>query len=145
MMVLKKYASNLYNMTQTITRAQHEIDATGRAPGRVATQIAMILRGKNKPTFEPHIDAGDFVVVINSDLVAVTGNKLEAKVYNHYSGYPGGVTSIKLKDQITKDSRKVIEGAVYGMLCKNKLRDRMMTRLLIYKDAEQKHKIDITH
>jgi len=130
---------------KTIQRKYHLFDAQGKVLGRMATEIALILRGKSKVDFTPNIDAGDFVVVINSDLVAVTGNKLEAKVYNHYSGYPGGVTSIKLKDQITKDSRKVIEGAVYGMLCKNKLRDRMMTRLLIYKDAEQKHKIDITH
>ena len=85
------------------------------------------------------------MVVINSDLLKVTGNKMEGKVYNHFSGYLGGMTSIKLKDQIAKDSRKVIGGAVYGMLCKNKLRDRMMTRLLIYADAQHKHKIEITH
>ncbi len=130
---------------QTIQRRYHLFDAQGKVLGRMATEIALILRGKGKIDFTPNIDAGDFVVVINSDLLKVTGNKMEGKVYNHYSGYPGGVTSIKLKDQITKDSRKVIEGAVYGMLCKNKLRDKMMTRLLIYKDAQHKHKIEVTH
>ncbi|PIP27248.1 MAG: 50S ribosomal protein L13 [Candidatus Moranbacteria bacterium CG23_combo_of_CG06-09_8_20_14_all_39_10] len=130
---------------QTIQRKYHLFDAQGKILGRMATEIALILRGKNKVNFTPNIDAGDFVVVINSDLLKVTGNKMEGKVYNHFSGYLGGMTSIKLKDQIAKDSRKVIGGAVYGMLCKNKLRDRMMTRLLIYADAQHKHKIEITH
>lgn len=130
---------------QTIQRKYHLFDAQDKILGRMATEIALILRGKNKVDFTPNIDAGDFVVVINSDLIKVTGNKMDGKVYNHFSGYLGGMTSIKLKDQIAKDSRKVIEGAVYGMLCKNKLRDRMMTRLLIYADAQHKHKIEINH
>lgn len=130
---------------QTIQRKYHLFDAEGKILGRMATEIALLLRGKGKIDFTPNIDAGDFVVVINSDKIGVTGNKMEGKVYNHYSGYPGGITSIKLKDQLTKDSRKVIEGAVYGMLCKNKLRDKMMTRLLIYRDAQHKHKIEVTH
>lgn len=133
------------NGKKTIQRKYHLFDMQGKILGRTATEIALLLRGKNKVDFTPNIDAGDFVVVINSDLLAVTGNKMDGKVYNRYSGYSGGITTTKLKDQIAKDSRKVIEGAVYGMLCKNKLRDRMMTRLLIYTDAQHSHKIDVTH
>jgi large subunit ribosomal protein L13 len=130
---------------QSIQRKYHLFDAEGKTVGRMATQIATILRGKNKTDFTPHIDGGDFVVIINTDRIIATGNKMEGKVYNHFSGYPGGIRSITLKDQLKKDSRKVIEAAVVGMLCKNKLRDKMMTRLHIYKDSEHKHKIDITH
>lgn len=130
---------------KSIQRKYHLFDAEGKTLGRLATQIATVLRGKNKVDFTPHIDGGDFAVVINSDRIVVTGNKMEGKIYHHFSGYPGGVSDINLKDQIKKDSRKVIEAAVSGMLCKNKLRDRMLTRLLIYKDAEHKHKIEITH
>jgi large subunit ribosomal protein L13 len=130
---------------QTIQRKYHLFDAKKQPLGRMATEIALILRGKNKVDFTPHIDAGDYVVVINTDAIQVTGNKMEGKVYHHYSGYPGGISSIKLKDQITKDSRKAVESAVYGMLCKNKLRDRMMTRLLLYTNDQHKHNIEITH
>lgn len=130
---------------KTIQRNYHLFDAEGKVLGRMATEIALILRGKNKVDFTPHIDAGDFVVVINTDKVKVTGNKMSGKVYNRYSGYPGGITSTTFEEQLAKDSRKIIQGAVYGMLSKNKLRDRMMTRLLIYKDAEHNHKIEITH
>jgi large subunit ribosomal protein L13 len=130
---------------KSVQRKYHLFDAEGKTLGRLATQIATILRGKNKIDFTPHIDAGDFAVVINTDRVTVTGNKMEGKIYHHFSGYPGGVSSINLKDQIKKDSRKVVEAAVTGMLCKNKLRDKMLKRLLIYKNTEHKHKIDITH
>ena len=130
---------------QTIQRKYHLFDAKDKPLGRMATEIALILRGKNKVDFTPNIDGGDFVVVINTDALQVTGNKMEGKMYNHYSGYPGGITTINLEDQITKDSRKVVEGAVYGMLCKNKLRDRMMTRLLLYTNDQHKHKIEVTH
>jgi large subunit ribosomal protein L13 len=130
---------------QTIQRKYHLFDAKDKALGRMATEIALILRGKNKVDFTPNIDAGDFVVVINTDELQVTGNKIIGKVYNHYSGYPGGMSEIKLGDQIKKDSRKVVEGAVYGMLCKNKLRDKMMTRLLLYTNDQHKHKIEAAH
>jgi large subunit ribosomal protein L13 len=130
---------------KSVQRKYHLFDAEGKTLGRLATQIATVLRGKNKIDFTPHIDAGDFAVVINADRIMVTGNKMEGKIYHHFSGYPGGVSSINLKDQIKKDSRKVIEAAVTGMLCKNKLRDKMLKRLLIYKNTEHKHKIDITH
>ena len=130
---------------KTIQRRYHLFDAEGKILGRLATEIALILRGKNKVDFTPHIDAGDFVVVINTDKVRVTGNKASGKIYHRYSGYPGGITSITFEDQLAKDSRKIIQGAVYGMLSKNKIRNRMMTRLLIYKDAKHNHKIEITH
>lgn len=113
--------------------------------GRLATEIATILRGKNKADFMPNIDGGDFAVVVNSDFLQVSGNKMEGKMYHHFSGYPGGVKSLKLKEVMEKDSRKVIEQAVYGMLPKNKLRDRMIKRLLIYKDDKHEQKIEITH
>jgi large subunit ribosomal protein L13 len=135
-------------MTQVkkpIQRKYHLFDAEGKILGRLATEIATVLRGKNKVDFTPHIDAGDFVVVINSDKVAATGNKMLGKIYHRFSGYPGGITSTTLKDQLVKDSTKVIHSAVYGMLSKNKLRNRMLTRLMIYKNAEHTHKIDITH
>lgn len=130
---------------QTVQRKYHQFDASTKVLGRLATEIATVLRGKNKVDFTPHIDAGDFVVVVNTDQIKVTGNKMLGKIYNRYSGYPGGITSTKLEDQIAKDSRKIIQDAVYGMLCKNKLRNRMMTRLLIYKDTKHKHKIEVTH
>lgn len=120
------------------------IDAQGKILGRLATRIATVLSGKRKVDFAPHIDGGDFVVVINTDGIVATGKKLEDKIYHRFSGYPGGITSIRLKDQMKKDSRKVIESAVYGMLPKNKLRDRMMTRLLLYKNAEHTHAINET-
>jgi len=128
-----------------IQRKYHLFDAKGKILGRLSTEIAKVLRGKNKVDFTPHIDGGDFAIVINSDLVAVSGAKLEGKVYHRFSGYPGGITTINFKDQIAKDSRKVIEMAVYGMLPKNKLRKKMMTRLKIYQDDKQTQKIDITH
>lgn len=130
---------------KNITRKYHLFDAKKKTLGRLATEIATVLRGKNKVDFTPHIDGGDIAVVINSDAIKVTGNKLEDKTYHYYSGYPGGMRDVKLKDKMEADSRKVIEEAVYGMLPKNKLRDRMMTRLKIYKDEKHDHKIEITH
>ncbi len=126
---------------KTINRKYHLFDAKKENLGRMATKIATVLRGKNKVDFTPNIDGGDFAVVINSDNLQVTGNKLDGKLYHHYSGYPGGIRSVKLKDQIVKDSREVIKMAVYGMLSKNKLRDLMIKRLLIYKDDKHEHKI----
>ncbi len=126
---------------KTINRKYHLFDAKKENLGRMATKIATVLRGKNKVDFTPNIDGGDFAVVINTDNLQVTGNKLDGKLYHHYSGYPGGIRSVKLKDQIEKDSREVIKAAVYGMLPKNKLRDLMIKRLLTYKDDKHEHKI----
>ncbi|QQS20706.1 MAG: 50S ribosomal protein L13 [Candidatus Moraniibacteriota bacterium] len=122
-----------------MNRKYFVIDAQGKILGRLATQVAEALSGKRKIDFAPHIDGGDFVIVLNTDGVVVTGKKNEQKIYHRFSGYPGGITSISLKDQRKKDSRKIIESAVFGMLPKNKLRDLMMKRLLLYKDEKHAH------
>jgi len=133
-------------MKTQVNRTYHLFDAQGKVLGRLATEIAGIVSGKGKVDYVPHIDGGDFVVVINTDGIAVTGNKREGKIYHHFSGYPGGIRSIALKDQMKRDSRKVLHAAVYGMLPKNKLRDRMLTRLLLNRGAEHGQKtIHVTH
>lgn len=134
------------NKKTMIDRKYHLFDAKDKILGRLATEIAPILMGKHKVSYAPHIDGGDCIVVINTDGLAVTGNKGTKKIYHHFSGYPGGIRSINLADQMTKDSRKVMWQAVYSMLPKNSLRNRMLTRLFLYKNTEHKHKsIHITH
>lgn len=117
-------------------RKYHLFDAQGKILGRLAAEIAGVLSGKVKVDYTPHIDGGDFVVVINTDGLQVTGNKRDGKLYHRFSGYPGGIRSIAFKDQMKKDSRKVLHAALYGMLPKNSLRDQMLTRLFLYKGAE---------
>jgi large subunit ribosomal protein L13 len=126
-------------------RKYHLFNAQGKILGRLSVEIARVLSGKTKVDFAPNVDGGDFAVVINSDGIEVSGNKKEDKIYHQFSGYPGGITSIAFKDQLKRDSRKIIKDSVYGMLPKNKLRNVMMKRLLIYKDENHKHKIDIQH
>ncbi|NTW27163.1 MAG: 50S ribosomal protein L13 [Candidatus Moranbacteria bacterium] len=129
-----------------MNRQYHLFDAQGKVLGRLATEIAKTLSGRNKVDYIPHIDGGDFVTVINADKIKVTGNKLEGKIYHKYSGYPGGISSISLKDLLAKDAGKVIQNAVYGMLPKNKLRDKMMLRLTAVAGIEHTtKKIDVTH
>lgn len=129
-----------------IDRKYHLFDARGKVLGRLATQVATILIGKDKVAYAPHIDGGDFVVILNSDKIEVTGNKAKQKMYHRFSGYPGGISSISFEDQVKKDSRKVIWQAVYNMLPKNKLRGRMLRRLLINKGSEHTAKIiHVTH
>lgn len=111
----------------------------------MATEIAKILSGRAKVDYTPNVDGGDLVVVINSDLVAVTGNKKKGKIYHRFSGYPGGITSIAFVDQLERDSRKIIESAVFGMLPKNRLRNERMKRLFVYKDDKFENEIDIKH
>lgn len=123
-------------------RKYYQVDARGKVLGRLATEVVKFLSGKNKVNYTPNIDGGDFVVVTNSDKVVVTGNKTKDKIYYHFTGYPGGIKDISFEKQMEKDSRKVIETAVKGMLPKNKLSRQMMTRLLIYKNEEHNHKID---
>lgn len=123
-------------------RKYYQVDARGKVLGRLATEIVKFLSGKNKVNYTPNIDGGDFVVVTNSDKVVVTGNKTKDKIYYHFTGYPGGIKDISFEKQMEKDSSKVIETAVKGMLPKNKLSRQMMTRLLIYKNEEHNHKID---
>lgn len=110
----------------------YTIDATGKVLGRLAAEIAVLLRGKNKPDFSPHIDVGDSVVVINTSKIKVTGKKAEQKKYYRHSGYPGGIKETAYKKLFEKDSNEVLRKAIYGMLPKNKLRAKMMRRLKLY-------------
>lgn len=115
------------------------VDATDMTLGRLASQVATKLMGKDKPTYTPHVVSGDKVVVINAKDVKVTGKKLTDKVYYHHSGYPGGIKSINLADQLEKDARKVIIDAVRGMLPKNKLTAVMLKNLKVYVGSEHAH------
>lgn len=122
-----------------ITRAWHVIDASEASLGRVATVAASLLLGKGKPEFTSHVDCGDFVIIINTDKLVVTGNKLEDKKYYHHSGYPGGLRETQLKDVIANDSTRAVYAAVRGMLPVNKLRDGRLARLKLYTGAEHNH------
>jgi large subunit ribosomal protein L13 len=122
-----------------ITRTWYVIDASKAPLGRVSTQVASLLIGKGKPTITPHIDGGDYVIVINSDQLVVTGNKQEDKMYYHHSHYPGGLKTTALKDKMAKDSTSVIIHAVRGMLPVNKLRDGRLARLKVYAGSEHNH------
>ncbi|MCK5416667.1 50S ribosomal protein L13 [Candidatus Parcubacteria bacterium] len=114
-----------------IERKLHKFDATNEAVGRLATKIALILRGKNKPEFEPHIDAGDIVEVINVDKFKFTGKKVEQKKYYHYSGYPGGLKETKMQDLVEKNPSDILRRAVREMLPAVKFRKEMLKRLII--------------
>lgn len=114
---------------ENIERKTHQIDATGKPLGRLATEIAMILRGKNKPSFDPAVDAGDYVEVANCDKIKFTGKKLEQKEYIWHTNHPGGLKRKKVRDVFTVNPGEVLKEAVWGMLPKNKLRDRMIKRL----------------
>lgn len=116
---------------QKIERATHTIDATGIAMGRLATRVATILRGKNKATYQPHIDAGDRVVITNVKLMKLTGQKAKQKVYHSYSGYPGGLKTKKLADILEKNPGEALTRSVYQMLPPTRLRTGMMKRLQI--------------
>jgi large subunit ribosomal protein L13 len=120
-------------------RKWHVIDAKGQVLGRLATRTAELLRGKGKPTFTPYLDEGDFVVILNAGEVKLTGNKLTQKVIYSHSIYPGGLKLVPYTRMIAEQPEKAIRHAVSGMLSKSKLRDRMLTRLKIYRDASHKH------
>lgn len=115
------------------------VDAEGKVLGRLAAQIAAILRGKNKPQFTPHVDTGDFVVVINADKVRVTGNKAETKTYYKYSGYPGGLKHETYREAMEKHPEKVLERAVKGMLPHTSLGQKQFTKLKVYCGPEHPH------
>lgn len=125
---------------KSIKKQWHLFDVSQESFGRLASKTAILLQGKNKISFVPHIDNGDYVVIINSDKLKYTKNKNESKIYHRFSGYPGGITSISLGEQIKKDSRKVVSNAVYNMLPKNKLRVGMLKRLKVYKDDDHPYK-----
>ncbi|MCH2188699.1 50S ribosomal protein L13 [Candidatus Gracilibacteria bacterium] len=117
-------------------RKWYVIDAEGQTLGRIATKIATYLKGKNKVDFVPHLDNGDYVVVINCDKFSVTGNKMEDKMYHRHTGYLGGLKSISLEDLLEKKPEKALEFAVSGMLPKNKLRSGMLSRLKLFTGTE---------
>lgn len=115
------------------------VDAQGQNLGRLASRVAIILRGKDKPVFAPHTDVGDFVVVINAEKVAVTGKKLRQKTYYHHTQYPGGIKSITLEKQLKEKPERVLESAVRGMLPKNRLGDAIFTKLKVYAGPKHPH------
>ncbi len=115
------------------------VDANGQILGRLATQIAAILLGKNKPTFTPGVNLGDFVVVVNAGNIQVTGNRMDEKVYYSHSGYPGGLKAVGLRDQLNRHPDRVIRAAVWGMLPHNKIGHQLIKKLKVYGGAEHPH------
>lgn len=124
---------------EEVTRDWHLLDARGKIVGRMATNIADLLRGKHKPIFTPHVDTGDFVVVVNAKDVMLTGNKFKQKTYWHHSGYPGGIKSITAEKLLEKKPEDVIRYAVKGMLPKNRLGRKMIKKLKIYAGNDHPH------
>ena len=122
-----------------VQRRWHVIDAAGRPLGQVATQAAVLLHGKHKPMFSPSLDVGDYVVVINAAQVAVSGRKMDDKLYHRHSGYPGGLRTIRLRDLMAKFPERVIEAAVRGMLPKNRLGRAQYRHLRVYAGPEHPH------
>lgn len=123
----------------TIDRKWYVVDATDRTLGRLASEVAKVLRGKNKPIFTPHIDCGDNVIVINAEKIKVTGKKMDQKVYYHHSDYVGGLKEATLREKLEKKPEQVIELAVKGMLPKGPLGRQMFTKLHVYAGPEHKH------
>ena len=131
---MKSYMANPAN----VERKWYVVDATGMPLGRLASQVAAILRGKHKPTFTPNVDCGDFVIVLNTDKVVLTGKKLEKKLYTYHTGYVGGLKQTPYKEIMAKKSDLAVYEAVKGMLPKNSLGKKMLKKLRVYKGAEHK-------
>jgi large subunit ribosomal protein L13 len=123
-----------------VERKWYVVDARDQVLGRLATRIAIRLRGKNKPAFTPNVDTGDFIVVVNAEKVRLTGNKLNDKVYYWHTGYPGGIRSETAKDRLGSKPESVIRDAVWGMLPKNRLGRAMLTKLKVYRGEDHPHK-----
>jgi len=130
----------------TISAKEHEIqrewfvvDAQGETLGRLATRVATVLRGKHKPIYTPHVDCGDYVIVVNAEKIHTTGQKLTQKRYYRHTGYPGGLREISLRDQLKKFPERVLESAVRGMLPKNRLGRQMFKKLKVYAGPEHPH------
>ncbi len=131
-----------YSATAADAEASREwyvVDATGKNLGRLATQIANVLKGKHKPIYTPGMDCGDFVIVVNADKIRVTGDKLDQKHYYHYSGYPRGLIDVTLRKQMATHPDRVIQSAVLGMLARNKLRRQLIKKLKVYAGSEHPH------
>jgi large subunit ribosomal protein L13 len=123
-----------------VERKWYVVDARDAVLGRLATKIAVYLRGKNKPVFTPNVDTGDFIIVVNADKVRLTGNKMNDKVYYHHTGYIGGIKAETAREMFEKHPERIIEKAVWGMLPKNTLGKQMLKKLKVYKGAEHPHK-----
>ncbi len=123
----------------TIDRKWYVVDAAGMTLGRLASEVAKVLRGKNKPIFTPHMDTGDYVIVINAEKIKVTGKKLDQKIYYHHSDYVGSLKGVTLKEKLAKKPEQVIELAVKGMLPKGPLGRQMYKKLYVYAGPEHKH------
>ena len=132
---MKTYMAN----SQTVNHKWYVVDATGLTLGRLATQVASVLRGKGKPYYTPHVNCGDYVIVINAEKIAVTGKKMDQKMYYHHSDYIGGLRETTLKEMLAKHPERVIEHAVKGMLPKGPLGRQMYTKLHVYAGAEHPH------
>src|SRR5699024_3772459 len=132
---MKTYMAN----PDKIERKWYVVDAADCTLGRLASEVAKILRGKNKPQFTPHIDTGDYVIIVNAEKIKVTGKKLDQKVYYHHSGYVGGMKETTLKEMLAKKPEKVLELAVKGMLPKGPLGRSMLKKLFVYAGPEHKH------
>ena len=122
-----------------VERKWYVVDATGYTLGRLASEVAKVLRGKNKPVFTPHIDTGDYVVIVNAEKIKVTGKKLDQKIYYHHSEYVGGMKETTLREMLAKKPEKVVELAVKGMLPKGPLGRQMFTKLHVYAGPEHPH------
>lgn len=123
----------------TIEREWYVVDATGHTLGRLASEVASVLRGKNKPIFTPHMDCGDYVIIVNADKIKVSGKKLDQKIYYHHSDYVGGMKETTLREKLNKKPEEVIELAVKGMLPKGPLGRQMYTKLFVYAGPDHKH------
>ena len=123
----------------TIDRKWYVVDAEGKTLGRLASEVAKVLRGKNKAIFTPHIDTGDYVIVVNAEKIKVTGKKMDQKIYYHHSDYVGGMKETTLREMLNKHPERVIEFAVKGMLPKGPLGRQMLTKLHVYAGPEHKH------
>ncbi len=124
---------------ETVERNWYVIDAEGEVVGRLCTKIASVLRGKHKPSYTPHVDCGDFIIVVNADKARFTGNKMDDKAYVRYSGYPGGQKWTTVREMLEKKPRFIIENAVKGMLPKNKLGRAMVKKLFVYDGPDHEH------
>ena len=124
---------------EDVQRDWYVVDAQGQTLGRLATRTAAILRGKHKPIYTPHVDCGDYVIIVNAEKVHVTGQKMRQKKYYRHSGYPGGLTEISLRDQLQKFPNRVLEAAVRGMLPKNRLGRRLFKKLKVYPGPNHPH------
>ena len=124
---------------QNVEHKWFVVDATDLVVGRLSTEVATLLRGKHKPTFTPHVDCGDYVIIVNAEKVKLTGNKLEDKKYYRHSGYPGGLKTRNAKTMLELQPQKVLEASIRGMLPKGKLGDQMYGKLYVYAGAEHPH------